>query len=181
MAITAGQIVFMQGNASDCWDMKILTPEQGDLFYFDGTNWNVLAHGTAGQYLKTGGHAANPSWDSPVKSTLTKAITVESPTATEDISIFFTDIAITINKIVAVLVGSATPSVTWTIRHGTDRSATGAEVVTSGTTTTSVSTGSVITSFNDATIIANSYIWLETTAQSGTVGQIAITIEYTED
>lgn len=65
MAITAGQIVFMQGNASDCWDMKILTPEQGDLFYFDGTNWNVLAHGTSGQYLKTGGHAANPSWDSP--------------------------------------------------------------------------------------------------------------------
>jgi len=64
MAITAGQIVFMQGNASDCWDMKILTPEQGDLFYFDGTNLNVLAHGTAGQYLKTGGHAANPSWES---------------------------------------------------------------------------------------------------------------------
>jgi len=65
MAITAGQLVLMQGNASDAWDMKILTPEQGDLLYFNGTDYVFLNHGTAGQYLKTGGHAANPSWDTP--------------------------------------------------------------------------------------------------------------------
>lgn len=115
------------------------------------------------------------------KIIFTKSITIESPTATEDISFFYSDIAITVTKITAVLVGSSTPSVTWTVRHGTDRSATGAEVVTSGTTTTSISTGSVVTSFNDATIVADSFVWIETTAQSGTVGQISITLEYTED
>ena len=110
-----------------------------------------------------------------------KAITVETPTATESISMFFTAEAVTITKMVAVLTGSATPSVTWTIRHDPDRSATGNEVVTSGTTTTSVSTGSVVTSFNDATIPANSFVWLKTTAMSGTVTSLGITLIYDKD
>lgn len=111
----------------------------------------------------------------------TVSITVEDPESAEDISIFFTNAAITVTEMRAVLVGSSTPSVTWTVRHGTDRSATGAEVVTSGTTTTSTTTGSDVTSFNDATIVADSFIWLETTAQSGTVTELSVTIKYTQD
>jgi len=111
----------------------------------------------------------------------TKSITIESPTGSEDISMFFTDVAITVTKIAAVLRGSGSPSVTWTLRHSTDRSAAGNEVVTGGTTTTSTTTGSIVTSFNDDTIPANSYIWFETTAQSGTVDEINLTVKYTED
>ena len=111
----------------------------------------------------------------------TKAITVESPTNTEDISIFYTDVAITIEKMTAVLRGSATPSVTWTIRHNSDRSAAGTEVVTGGTATTNTTTGEQVTVFNDATIPAGSFVWLETTAQSGTVDTLHITIKYTYD
>ncbi len=110
----------------------------------------------------------------------TKTITVESPDGSEDISFFYTDVAITVSKVTAVLVGT-TPSVTWTLRHGTDRSATGAEMVTGGTTSTNTSTGQDVTSFNDATVIADSFIWLETTAQSGTVTEISLTVEYTID
>lgn len=109
-----------------------------------------------------------------------KAITIESPTATEDLSLFFTDDAITVTQLNAVSVGT-TPSVTYTIRHGTDRSATGAEVVTGGSTTTSTTTGDEVTSFNDATIVAGSWVWLETTATSGTVTNVNVTIEYTVD
>ena len=107
-----------------------------------------------------------------------KSITIESPTNTEDISMYFTNRAITITEMRAVRVGGTT--VTWTIRHGTDRNATGAEVVTGGTTTTSNTTGSDVTSFNDATIIADSFVWVET---SGTVDvtELHITIIYTED
>jgi hypothetical protein len=112
---------------------------------------------------------------------LSKGVTIESPTGTEDVSLFFTDAAITVTQLNAVLVGSSTPSVTWTVRHGTDRSATGNEVVTSGTTTTSTTTGSEVTSFNDATIPAGSFVWLETTAQSGTVDSISVTITYSVD
>lgn len=110
-----------------------------------------------------------------------KALTVESPTDSEDIGMFFTDVAITVTQMNAVLRGSSTPSVTWTVRHNSDRSATGAEVVTSGTTTTSTSTGSEVTSFNDATIPAGSWVWFETTAQSGTVDELTLAVEYTID
>lgn len=110
-----------------------------------------------------------------------KALTVEAPTNAEDVSMFHTDEAITITKIVAVLVGSASPSVTWTLRHGTDRSAAGVETVTGGTATTSVTTGSVVTIFNDATFAANEFAWLETTAKSGTVDSINVTVYYTKD
>lgn len=132
----------------------------------------------AGQLIRR--NSANTGFENWLP-TYTAAITLETPTSSENASIFFTDEAITVTKLAAVLVGSSSPSVTWTICHSTDRSATGNEVVTSGTTTTSTTTGSVVTSFNDATIPANSFIWLKTTAQSGTVASLNVTIKYTKD
>jgi len=35
---------------------------QGDVLYRDAAAWKVLAPGTAGQFLQTGGAAANPAW-----------------------------------------------------------------------------------------------------------------------
>jgi hypothetical protein len=112
-----------------------------------------------------------------------KAVTifVEDPTNAEDISMGFWNAAATVTEMRAVLLGSSTPSVTWTVRHGTDRNATGAEVVTSGTTTTSTTTGSDVTAFNDATIVADSFIWLETTAKSGTVDGLQVTVIFEQD
>jgi hypothetical protein len=115
------------------------------------------------------------------KDSESKSIIVENPTGSEDLSFFFTDVPITITQIRAVLVGSGGPSVTWTIRHDTDRSAAGVEVVTGGTVTTDGTVGSDITTFDDPTIAADSHIWLETTAQAGTVNQIIITVFYDED
>ena len=110
------------------------------------------------------------------------AITVEDPSNSEDITIAFTEKAITITEIRAVLIGSDTPSVTWTIRHhATDRSNAGNEVVTGGTTTTSLTAGDDVTAFDDATIPADSFIWLETTAKSGTVSELHVTVVYTVD
>lgn len=110
---------------------------------------------------------------------MSKAITIESPTSSEDISMFYTDDAITVTKIVFVITGST--SVTTTIRHHTDRNNAGNEVVTSGTVANSTTTGNVVTSFNDATIPADSFVWVETTALSGTPTSLNITIFYTQD
>jgi hypothetical protein len=108
-----------------------------------------------------------------------KTISIESPTNIEDISYFFTNKAITISELRAVLTGSG--SVTWTVRHGTDRSGAGLEVVTGGTVTTDTTVGSDVTTFDDATIVADSHVWIETTAKSGTVDSIIITLFYDED
>jgi hypothetical protein len=45
---------------------KALLTEQGDIIYASAASTPAaLAHGTATQYLKSGGNAANPSWDTP--------------------------------------------------------------------------------------------------------------------
>jgi hypothetical protein len=46
-------------------DFTISGQAQGDILYFDGTNWVRLAPGTSGQVLQTNGAAANPSWVTP--------------------------------------------------------------------------------------------------------------------
>ena len=43
-------------------DLAISGQAQGDILYFNGTNWVRLPAGTAGKVLKTGGPSANPSW-----------------------------------------------------------------------------------------------------------------------
>lgn len=37
-------------------------PNQGDIIYYNGSNWVRLAPGTVGQVLQTGGVGSNPSW-----------------------------------------------------------------------------------------------------------------------
>jgi len=109
-----------------------------------------------------------------------RSVLLELPTASEDITLFFIDVDITIYKMHCVLSG-VTPSLTWTVRHDTDRSATGTEVVTGGTTTTSTTTGDTITTFDDPTIPASSHVWFETTARSGSVETVSLTLFYNED
>jgi hypothetical protein len=147
----------------------------------DVTVDNIIRNGgVSTEFLKADGSVDTNTYLTKSTNSKVKAISIESPTSSEDITLFFTDEAITITKLSAVNLGT-TPSVTYTIRHSTDRSATGNEVVTSGSTTTSTTTGNIVTAFNDATIPANSWVWLETTAQSGTVDLTNVTIKYTID
>lgn len=105
-------------------------------------------------------------------------VIVTSPTSTSLAPFLYTDKQITVTKLLAVLQGSSSPSVTWTIRYAADWSGTGTEIVTSGTTTTSVSTGSIITTFNSPVIPPNNWVWFKATAQSGTVTTITINMYY---
>ena len=42
--------------------LDIIGTTQGQILYYNGADWVALAVGTAGQFLCTGGAAANPSW-----------------------------------------------------------------------------------------------------------------------
>lgn len=106
-----------------------------------------------------------------------KSISVEAPGTSEDITLFYTDVPIIITQLVAVVRGS-TPSLTYTVRHSTDRNAVGNEVVTSGSITTSTTSGDIVTIFNDATVPSASFVWLETTARSGTVLSFNLSVYY---
>ena len=109
---------------------------------------------------------------------LYKTITLESPTASDDITIFRTNVAITVQEVIAVSVGT-TPSTTYQLKHSTDRSAVGNNL-TNSLITTSTTTGDIAT-LSDNTIPVDSWIWLETTAASGTNVKLTIDIRYTID
>lgn len=105
-----------------------------------------------------------------------KSIAIESPTNAENISMFFTEQPWALKEIRSVLLGSSTPSVTFSIKYGTDRSAAGTEIVTSGITCTNTTTGASTTSFNNGTIPAGNFVWLTTSAKSGTVNELSVTL-----
>ena len=60
MAVTWKKLAFEEDVIA-----KSLLTEQGDIIYASGASTPVaLAHGTSGQVLTSGGHGANPSWQS---------------------------------------------------------------------------------------------------------------------
>jgi hypothetical protein len=108
-----------------------------------------------------------------------KTITIESPTSAEDITFWYTPSAITVVELLAIVQG--TSSVTWTMHHDPDRSAAGNKIVTAGTTTDNTTTGESITSFDDGTIPAGSFIWFESSALVGTPDWFSVTMVYRVD
>lgn len=104
---------------------------------------------------------------------------IRRPGTSLDQTLFFTTKAITVTQITGVLRGGTSGTIT--IRHSPDRSATGIEVVTGGSAITSLTTGTVITSFNDATIPANSWVWMEMPAKTGILLELGWGIDYTDD
>lgn len=106
------------------------------------------------------------------------AIEIENPSGSERIVWYRSYKATTVNEINAVLNGSSTPSVTFSVRFDADRSATGTELLTGGRTITNTTTG-VSYAPDVTTIPADVWVWLETTAQSGVVLELNIGMDLT--
>ena len=109
---------------------------------------------------------------------LSKTLTLQEPTASDNITVFRTDVAITVQEVIACSTGT-TPSTTYQLKHSTDRSVAG-NALTASAVTTSTTTGD-IASLSDVTIPANSWVWLETTIATGISVYLTIDIRYTED
>lgn len=107
--------------------------------------------------------------------------TVASPSGSEEHTLFYTTVAITLTKVRAVLRGSSSPSITYRVRHDPDRSASGNAATSSGTTVTSTTTGADATLDGDPTIPADSWVWLEITGSAGTVDEYALALEFDKD
>lgn len=106
-----------------------------------------------------------------------RGVTVEAPDAAENITLLYVDMDVTISAIHAVVSGSS-PSVTFSVRYGVDRSGAGTEAVTGGITCTDATTGTTTTSFDSAVVPAGSWLWLTTSATSGTVATFHVTVRF---
>lgn len=60
----SGDVTLANTGATTVTDLTISSEAQGDILYFNGSNWVRLAAGTSGHFLKTQGTGANPIWAS---------------------------------------------------------------------------------------------------------------------
>lgn len=77
---TSGALYYLNGT-----NVAQITGTQGDILYYNGTTWTVLAAGTSNYVLATKGAAQNPAW--------VAASAGSSPTTTEGDMIYFTGAA----------------------------------------------------------------------------------------
>ena len=198
-ALEDGAAILADDPIGSISDVQVSNPQNDDLLVWNGSTWvntpvSVVVPSlglkdlsdvdptlapSSQEILSYNG--TNTQWEStPSPSVqLSKGFTVELPRASENIAVWYVTTAIIISEIRAVLVGSGSPSVTWRLRHDTDRSDTGTLIKSKVTTNTT--TGDEITSFDDDTVPAGSFIFFKTTAMSGNVEEISLTIDYSED
>lgn len=105
-----------------------------------------------------------------------RSISIEAPTATENVTLFYTFEALTVTGLAGVIRGGT--SVNYTVRYDGSRAGTGTELVTGGLTADSTTTGNITTTFTNDTIPANSFVWIETTAVTGAVQELSVSLRY---
>jgi hypothetical protein len=138
------------------------------------TSSGTLALGWTGdttQYVRGDGSLATL----PTSKPQTKNITIPAPTGADNYAMFFTKDAITINEADEAVQGSSTPSCTYQIEYGSNRSVMAGTIISSHAVTTTAGTTATI---NTSSIPANSWIWIKTTAISGTISELAVTLNY---
>lgn len=108
----------------------------------------------------------------------TISLTIESPTDAEDFMIGRIRSDVTVEKVIATVRGSNTPSVTINIKHDSDRSAAGTSLLDAATAITNTTTGQDVTLSSNPKITKDDILWLESTAQSGTVDELNVTIYF---
>lgn len=113
-------------------------------------------------------------WNASTKASIihSKVIGFVSPTNAENQTMWKTPQAITIQS-VSLVVSGTSPSVTYTLRYGSSRGTTAGYIVASSTRTT---TGDA--TLTTTSIPAGSYIWVQTSATSGTVNEFSVQVDF---
>ncbi len=62
VSISNTGVATIQPNVVDGTNIALGSDAQGDIMYYNGTDWARLGAGTSGQFLKTLGTGANPAW-----------------------------------------------------------------------------------------------------------------------
>jgi hypothetical protein len=99
---------------------------------------------------------------------------IDLPSDDENVTIMRTTSAITLQSLYAVVAGGGAPTVSWTVKHDTQRNAGGTAVVSAGTTTTDKAEGDVITVMDNPVIAANKWVWLQTTVTGGSPQELTV-------
>jgi len=152
--------------------LKDLTnPSAGSVAYGTGSELAFTAAGTAGQVMTSAG-IGPPTWTNVVGP---KALTIFGPSGSENVTMFYTSVAIKLSNVRAVVNGT-TPSVTYSVKYGSNRSSASGTLVNAAViTNTTTGVNAVLAA---TAIPAGSWIWIETSATGGTVNYLSISMEF---
>lgn len=106
-----------------------------------------------------------------------KAITILNPTGSDNVTLFYSTQSVVISSIVSLVRGTS-PSITFEVLWDSSRTGSGTSAVEGGITVTNTTTGLVTTSLSHTTIPANRFVWVRTTASSGTVTEFSVTVNF---
>lgn len=151
---------------------RTVTTTRGDQIRRGASADERVAIGTAAQLWRSDG--TDPGWSDDI---VQKSVTVTNPSASENIPLWVARKNYTVERIDCYLVGSSTPSCTFKLWKGSDPTS-GTAVVTAGTTVTATTSVTTVTSFDSATVASGDAFWLTTTAVSGTVLALHVTVHY---
>ena len=174
--LTFGSDFYLGGDGSGHPKLLLKNPVSGIVFT-DGDS-NSYSAATQFSASNLGFYLSRGSVGQPVinlKNGFLRTLSLEFPGAAENAFMFRAPRAMRILNAHAVLVGSATPSVTFSVKSGTDRSSLGTTNTTSqAVTSTTTGTGLVVSTPD---IAAGAWVCLVSTAQSGTVTELDLNME----
>lgn len=159
------------------------SPSNGDLWYNTNIGKLLLYYndGDSSQWVEVTSNYITSNTPTPSAGSLAwKSASIEYPETYNKIPLFFTANAITVQQIVPAVIGSGIilPSVTFSVRYGTDPNDTGTEVKVNGINITSSNNGAVFTTFDNASIPANNYIWAYLSHATTTTDWLNLTIGF---
>jgi hypothetical protein len=141
-------------------------------------NWNVIGSlsQSGHRILNTGSisGASGISIEIVSQSTVkivgppfSKSTTAEYPTAGESITMFYANRPMIINELDAIISGSNSPSVNYTMRFATGRQVVGTEINLGGSNCTNAATGDRQFTFANSYISGNTWVWLNINTTGG--------------
>jgi len=148
----SGDVAITNAGVTTVSDLTISGETQGDVLYFNGTNWVRLPAGTNGYYLQTGGAGANPAWAEVVaggKALLaadSTEVTVTGTTATQvkDVDFIKNSNTLDVQTItIAVRIKTDNAGTTGTVRVRHDGGGTDDLTLTTTSTSYEVKTGTI--------------------------------------
>lgn len=148
------------------------------IYYNDGTSTQWVAANPEGLVGPTGprGNIGNTGPIGP------KSISIPYPAPSENIIMFYTNTALSLSRITTLLAPASagqTPTVNVSVKFDANSIAYGAlEVISGGIVTQNTTFGQSNTNFNNPTIPARSWVWLDTANTTTNCALLHVTMEF---
>jgi len=162
------------------WNIELEVGDEICFYLYSSTNFSFHATYHSQNTFQITKIGDSVTVNNVVAQTLNKTLTLQEPVNGDSITIFRTDVDITVQEVYSVLVGSAT-AVVHQLYHHPNRNEASPNALTNSKSVTS-QVGGNTSVLDDNTIPADSWVWVSFTAPAtATTGQyITIDIRYTE-